>query len=627
MNQTDAGPPSQQPPAEVTWQVTIRRLHKWISEPGEKASRPFVVMITDPERKAVIKTRIISEPPAPADVQGWILQAVNPSGKPLPPADYPQCVVFDDLELAQALQQPLAELHIRTASQSLPDEADEAIALFEGLIEESAPDFPGLLSITGLTPDSCRRFFADAEAFFLAQPWKVLSDRQPVALYLDPPGRQVYVQLMGKAGIQTGLNLFWDWQSLLRILEETVDPIDQVPADGLYSLSFEASTMLPGSDLDAIEKYGLPVAEAGAYPLPLIYARDHVQRPSLEELACMHAALLALPGFLGSLREDGEGEYLPEEYTLPVESILGRCQLRLSYPAGNMPEPGAQAPNNLNADSMNALEEEQVIFDELRLLEAATADQALAEFDQEASLRDAQMLVYKAWQSADSLERQLLAHQALELSGDCADAYVLLAEEEAQTIEEAHRFYLQALEAASRQLGDSPTLELSGSLWERFSTRPYLRALEGVANTLVELEKADESLAYFQKMLELDPDDHLGARYGYLHTLLELHDYQAAHQLLHAFPNELSAIWSYTHALISYIQKGAVLKAENSLRWALQQNPHVPSYLLGDKLLPENLPGTYSPGDEQEAIFYASEYFGLWWQAKGAIDWLKRLKS
>ncbi|OGO28319.1 MAG: hypothetical protein A2Z16_13235 [Chloroflexi bacterium RBG_16_54_18] len=613
----------------VTWHVTIRKLHKWISEPGEKASRPFVLMITNPEQKSVIKTKIISETPDPGSLLDLISQAVNSPDTGKSPRLRPELIIFDNPNLVDQLRQPLSDQNIRCAYQALPDEANEAIALFEGMIEESAPDFPGLFTVEGLTPQHAQQLFADAETLFLSAPWKTLSDHQPIALHITPPDKQVYVQLMGQAGIQTGMNLFWDWDALLRILEEAIDPIEQIPADGLHSFSFETSNMLPASDLDAVEKFNLPVAAADAYPLPLIYARDFVRRPTLEELALFQAVLQAVPRFVGVLKADQKGEFLTCESDLQLETITGPCSVHLHYPAGEIPADFESEQNDFG--KLEILdpggEYEDDLFDDFRLLEAKTASQALAEFSEDPILQDAQQLVYKAWMVNDSVQRQLLAHQALEISADCADGYILLAEEEAESIEEAHQYYRRGLEAAERNLGSEYVREFAGMFWEKFKTRPLLRALEGMANTLVELEKQQESLEYFKKMIDLDPDDHLGARYGYLHTLIELKKYVEAHSLLHSYTNELSAYWSYTHALISFILNGPTVKAENSLRWALQQNPYVPAYLFGEKPFPETLPNSYGTGDENEAVYYASEYFSSWWQTRGAIDWIKALHS
>ena len=61
-------------------------------------------------------------------------------------------------------------------------------------------------------------------------------------------------------------------------------------------------------------------------------------------------------------------------------------------------------------------------------------------------LEEAQDIMYEAWE-ATGARRAQLARKALEISPDCADAYVLLAEEKARTVEEARDFFAQGIAA------------------------------------------------------------------------------------------------------------------------------------------------------------------------------------
>ena len=63
-------------------------------------------------------------------------------------------------------------------------------------------------------------------------------------------------------------------------------------------------------------------------------------------------------------------------------------------------------------------------------------------------LERAQELMYDAWEASGS-RRVKLARQALEISPDCADAYVLLAEE-ARSLPEAKQLYEQGVSAGER---------------------------------------------------------------------------------------------------------------------------------------------------------------------------------
>jgi hypothetical protein len=70
-----------------------------------------------------------------------------------------------------------------------------------------------------------------------------------------------------------------------------------------------------------------------------------------------------------------------------------------------------------------------------------------------------------------SVEGVALARAALDISPLCADAYVLLAEEEAGSQQDALAWFRQGVEAGDRALGDEFE-GLSGHFWGFLQTRP-----------------------------------------------------------------------------------------------------------------------------------------------------------
>lgn len=66
---------------------------------------------------------------------------------------------------------------------------------------------------------------------------------------------------------------------------------------------------------------------------------------------------------------------------------------------------------------------------------------------------EAQEIMHDAWEATTRQRRVALARKALDKSADCADAYVLLAEETAKSLEEAIELYRQGVEAGGRALG------------------------------------------------------------------------------------------------------------------------------------------------------------------------------
>jgi hypothetical protein len=59
------------------------------------------------------------------------------------------------------------------------------------------------------------------------------------------------------------------------------------------------------------------------------------------------------------------------------------------------------------------------------------------------------------------------------------------------------------------------------------------------------------------------------------------------------------------------------------LKEARKTNRHVPAYLLGEKFLPTEPPGSYSPGDESEALNYLGSLLAPWKSTPGAVAWLR----
>ena len=97
---------------------------------------------------------------------------------------------------------------------------------------------------------------------------------------------------------------------------------------------------------------------------------------------------------------------------------------------------------------------------------------------------EAQEIMYAAWKASTREPAVALAERALTISADCADAYNLLAEEKAESIEESIDLYRKGVEAAERALGKQAFKEDVGYFWGLLETRPYVRSRAGLAQSL-----------------------------------------------------------------------------------------------------------------------------------------------
>ena len=97
--------------------------------------------------------------------------------------------------------------------------------------------------------------------------------------------------------------------------------------------------------------------------------------------------------------------------------------------------------------------------------------------------------------------RVAMARRALEISPDCADAYVMLAEETARSVDEALEMYEKGVAAGGRALGPKPFEEDVGNFWSILETRTYMRARSGLAQALHEKGRLDEAIRHFEELL------------------------------------------------------------------------------------------------------------------------------
>ncbi len=237
------------------------------------------------------------------------------------------------------------------------------------------------------------------------------------------------------------------------------------------------------------------------------------------------------------------------------------------------------------------------------------------------ALDRAHILMEKALGLGDPKRRIGLAREALALSADCSEAYVLLAEA-ARTRKEAIVLLQQAVDAEARVLGPELFRHAAGHFWAITETRPYMRARVALAEALWESGRREEATGHLLALLDLNPGDNQGLRYTLAGWLLNLDRLDELDLLLGRF-DEDSTTWAFTRALASFRRKGDAPASRKLLQAARKANKHVVPYLLGQQPLPSAQPPYYSPGDEDDAILYVGSHLGAWKSAPGAVAWVR----
>lgn len=234
----------------------------------------------------------------------------------------------------------------------------------------------------------------------------------------------------------------------------------------------------------------------------------------------------------------------------------------------------------------------------------------------------AQEFIYDAWEAPTKKRRIALARKALELSPDCADAYLILAETEAASVDDVIALYRKAMEAGERAIGEKMFKKDAGHFWGILETRPYMRARAGLAECLRAEGKKEEAVEHYWDMLRLNPNDNQGIRDFLMPCLIELGRDKDAEKLFKQYKGDGMAVWMNSRALLDFRKHGDSSVSEKSLKKSLKENRHVPDYLLGRKKIPNYLPNHYGFGDENEAILYAYGNRNAWKATPGALEWL-----
>ena len=216
------------------------------------------------------------------------------------------------------------------------------------------------------------------------------------------------------------------------------------------------------------------------------------------------------------------------------------------------------------------------------------------------------------------------AAQALAISEDCAEAYILLGSRKAPTFLECLEFSQQAKAAGKRAIGGEQAFqEAIGRFAESAETMSYLRGLEAEANIRWIMGDIEGSVDAYREMVVLNPEDHQNAKHPLSDGLIRLREFSELAELMKRYPEEEMSWLNYNYALMVFTQQGPSEEASAAFKRAMEINPYVPTYLLGRKTYPELPPGIEAPGTENEAIVYGMTQMREWRRVAGYHRWIR----
>ncbi len=615
------------PLTREAWEGGLVRLPNWVEHgPDKTAFRPWgVIWVSRSTGRITMKIEPGPEMHGPELVLESLVEFAQQERKAL--GGRAGRLLVADAAVRDYLQEAIGD---SGTDVELVPRIDAVEDVLRHYVEHVAPDDPpSVLQGRGVTVDVLRSFADAAATFYRAAPWQHLGDEDVIRIDAPkPPRGYAFAVVLGNAGHTFGIGL--------HASRAAHEAMGMMPADGAAvdarSVIFDSGDGIPIADHDAWEEYGLPLAGPRAYPFAAHYvARGEAERLPREELN-------VLEGLMRALAETTEEEMDSGAWSKEVMAGGAKVTFRLALPDLLEPgKPGARVgPDSSRRASERMHAEIGRFFASQEFSSLEEANRALAErfggrpmdeIESTAStpLERAQDLASQAYDWTGR-RRVQLARQALAISPDCAEAYVLLAEH-AYTHELALDFYEQAVSAGRRALGEAFE-GLAGEFWGHVETRPYMRARFELAEMLEHVGRVGEAIAHYKELLRLNPGDNQGVRYLLVPRLiLEGRDAEAA-EVVAAYQDDIGATLWYAAALLAFRASGDSPDSRGALARAMATNRFVPKRLLEPDDEKASWIEHYAPGSDDEAIVCASETGAAWRATAGALDWLRaRMKA
>jgi len=237
--------------------------------------------------------------------------------------------------------------------------------------------------------------------------------------------------------------------------------------------------------------------------------------------------------------------------------------------------------------------------------------------------REAQDLVYDAWEAADSGEEYTLLQSALDLDPTNVDAWLGLMKFVDIDKDERVEMLRKLIAMGEENLGKKIFIQDKGHFWGMLETRPYMRARAQLALYLMDVGQYEESIVEHEGMLALNPNDNQGVRYALMASYLTASRLDDARRLFKNYDEcGLSAIWSWAHVLERFLAVD-MTGAENALQVARKQNSHAEAYFLEHRKPPKFMPKSYAIGSQEEATIAWDILQHAWKKHPKAQAWLK----
>lgn len=245
------------------------------------------------------------------------------------------------------------------------------------------------------------------------------------------------------------------------------------------------------------------------------------------------------------------------------------------------------------------------------------------DFDYEESDEDIALdLVAQAYKEKNTFNAVGLIDEALSYDKNCIEAYIMLAGIQAHPFLTKH-FLKIGVKIGKKLFSKEFLNENKEHLWAMHEVRPFLKAMFGLAEANYYLDQSDKARKSLEYLLEICPDDKIGARDFLMKILLEEGDFEAFKKIQDRFDEDCMATMQYNKVFYSFFMDEDLEKTRYLLEAAKLSNKHIIKKLLNPKLRVQ-VSNKIIVGGIEEADTYCFFYRDLWQAEEELIHWLRQ---
>lgn len=483
------------------------------------------------------------------------------------------------------------------------DLVSDILALMHAQLAALAPI--SMLSNPDTDPDLIASFFHVAADYYRLKPWKLFAVDVPILILLDET--EYCAMIMGTGGETYGLVLYDSLEDMDGLYSCGSEEEILELARETWSLGFSYDSLndLPEEAQKEVKMHRLELVNKHAYPGITVVDPEHaniVRPPDDDDIYDLTLATRAITDAIANNKTaiKKQAGLIHEVFNISLLDEDNNVEVFIPHP-------------ELFSDSSD--------FDNDEDNALPIVKQSMTK-ERERALRAAEIVDEANFEPGRN-KRIKLAREALAVSPDCPDAYILLACDSAKDDKERLFFLTQAVEAGERLIDKEIFDKYQGQFWGIIETRPYMRARMELALLRYDLKDFDQAISDFQDILRLNENDNMGARYYLWSLMFQTKRFNELQKSMNKYKDEDTACWQYSRALLSFCLHGFSKQSNKYLSEAIKQNKYVLEYLLGKAKMPIYTPEGYQLGSRDEAIIYADVFADAWKEMNGALDWLR----